>query len=204
MQFIVQYLTKEEIINKAHGLLEEVGLVGKVIECDYILDSVFDIQTVPAPGLYNSLSVAAFLAGGFKFIYADEDTLNGDPGWCNFSLGHEIGHVILHDTIFRSATHTTRSDYERFRGRFSDGGYDLMEKQAETFSRGLICHQEILEIAASEAVEKASSAGIKLTHDLNVYWPFIFNGIAKKIQANELSVKFRMKELELIDRFVTH
>ncbi len=196
------WIRKEEICARAENLLDEHGLGDAPVEADYIIDAIFGIEIVVAEDLYRTTSVNAFLSGGATQVFVDYETSIGDPTWYNFSLAHEIGHLVLHRQVFDAATHKTRAQYDAFRRQIGPDTYSKLEQQAHLFAGALIAPSRLLERTADEVVAVIHEHGIELTPVLEVDWPIIFREIGKRLNANEQTIAYRMKDLGIYRKYL--
>lgn len=66
----------------------------------------------------------------------------------------------------------------------------------------LIAPGRLLEATANEVVGIVKSHGIELTPLLEVEWPTIFREIARRMNANERTIAYRMEELGLYRKYI--
>lgn len=198
----VPWITKDDIFARAEALLDEHELGDAPVEADYVLESIFDIEIVVADELYRTTSVHAFVAGGCRQVFVDREITLRDPAWYNYTLAHEVGHLVLHRQVFAAATHRTRAEFEAFRRRIGTAAYGRLESQAHLFAGALIAPGRLLEATADEVVGIVKAHGIELTPLLEVEWPTIFREIARRMNANERTIAYRMEELGLYRKYI--
>ena len=77
-----------------------------------------------------------------------------------------------------------------------------MEKQAQLFAGAFMAPTPTITAVADECVELARRQGVTLTPCLEIDWPYIWKGMADRLEVNERTVGIRFEELGLIDRYV--
>lgn len=77
-----------------------------------------------------------------------------------------------------------------------------MEKQAQLFAGALLAPARTITAVADECVKLVRDAGLELTANPELDWPYVWKGIADKLEVNEMTVKIRFDDLGLIYRYV--
>ncbi|MBK6734152.1 MAG: ImmA/IrrE family metallo-endopeptidase [bacterium] len=196
------WIRKEAIYARAEALLDEHGLGNDPVEADYILETVFGAEIVVAEDLFRTTSVHAFVAGGCRQVFVDYETTVRDPAWYNYSLAHEVGHLVLHPQVFEAATHKTRAEFDAFRRKIGQDTYSKLEQQAHLFAGALIAPAQLLERTADEVIATVRSHGIELTPMLDVDWPIIFREIGKRLNVNDRTIAYRMEDLGIYRKYI--
>lgn len=196
------WIHKERIYGEAEGLAERYHpALEAPIPVEFILESNFGISIVIAENLRATIGCPAYTSWSARQIVVDEYMSLNEVGWYNFSLAHELGHLELHPQIFRRSGHRTRGEYEAFWRTIPEDVRLRMEKQAQLFAGAFLAPTKTITMVADECVEQVRRAGIVLTPDPEVYWPYIWKGMADRLQVNELTAEIRFRELGLISRY---
>ncbi|MBK7673149.1 MAG: ImmA/IrrE family metallo-endopeptidase [bacterium] len=128
-------------------------------------------------------------------MFVDYETTVRDPAWYNYSLAHEVGHLVLHPQVFEAATHKTRAEFDAFRRKIGQDTYSKLEQQAHLFAGALIAPAQLLERTADEVIATVRSHGIELTPMLDVDWPIIFREIGRRLNVNDRTLPIAWKTL---------
>lgn len=199
----VPYMKKELILEAAEAVAARCHPeLTAPIPVELIIERDFDIAIVVADDLRATIGCQAYTSWSARQIVVDRRMLSSEPGWYHFSLAHELGHVVLHPQAFRQSDHRTRAEYKAFMSSLPEADRERMEKQAQLFAGGFLAPEQTIIAVADECVNLAQRAGIELTTCTEVEWPYIFKGIADRLQVNERTVAVRFDHLGLIDRYV--
>jgi Zn-dependent peptidase ImmA (M78 family) len=107
------------------GLEEQIP-----VDVEKLVDVILKINIIPIPSLYRSQEINAFISNDFKKIYIDEYLyINLEPQY-RFTLAHELGHMVLHESYYRQYGITDIASYHRYVNSITEDEYALLETQA--------------------------------------------------------------------------
>ncbi len=114
-----------------------------------ILDIVeFDlkIQIVPIPNLEFLCNSSAFITSSWDMLYIDKRQYENEAfdKRTNFSVAHEIGHLVLHKPFYESLNIKSFIDFYKFFNECPPYTYKSLEKQAHSFAEKLLIPVEEL------------------------------------------------------------
>jgi hypothetical protein len=190
--------TDREIEVRALQILREkyTGNIPIPIDVDQIVYKhplIGDI--VPVELLEDKFNVAALLLhrpNGKLDILVDEDTFDHQMARANFSIAHELGHVVLHEKLWNSCHEIV--DSIRLHQRIKSN-YDTIERTANRFASSLLMPYPTL----YDYVPKLYMGLVKMYgFDLNLILPKIYAGLAKEYCVSTQPMEIRIKEAGLL------
>ena len=165
------------------------------IDIDWLAESHNRVGSiVPVELLEDKFHVAATLISnpdGYFDIIVDEDTFNLQGPRANFSIAHELGHVVLHAQI--CANCHTIEDSIALRNRITKA-YRFIERNANYFAGAVLMPRRILPEDAAKLYEVL----IKLYgYDINLIPSKMCSRLAERYYVNPRPMEIRLKELNL-------
>jgi Zn-dependent peptidase ImmA (M78 family) len=111
------------------GLEEQIP-----VDVEKLVDVILKINVIPIPSLYRSYEINAFISNDFKKIYVDEYLYINLESPYRFTLAHELGHMILHQSFYRQYGIKDIASYHRYINSITEDEYTLLETQANNFA----------------------------------------------------------------------
>lgn len=114
------------------------------------------IDIIPIPSLENFCNTDAFITSDWNSIYVDNEKYMDDRYYnrLRFSLAHELGHLLLHKSVYESLGILNFEDYYRFLLEVVGIEYGKIETQANKFAGFLLMPPEILKSERNNIVKK--------------------------------------------------
>lgn len=130
------------------------------------LDLGMEIRTVGC--LKQDADVDALLLGDWKTLIVDKQQYLDDRFLhrLRFSVAHELGHFVLHKTVFKSIPRETPGMWIAFMQDMPDREYGFLEFQAYEFAGRLLVPVDALKAEFEKVLADAEDSGIK-RHKLN-------------------------------------
>jgi len=101
MSFKAPYFPKEELRRRAEDFLSQYHPQRTIpVPIEFIIESQFQMDIVPVPGLQAAFDVVAFITKDLREIRVDEYVYLHRPNRYRFSLAHELAHRILHPELW--------------------------------------------------------------------------------------------------------
>jgi Zn-dependent peptidase ImmA (M78 family) len=133
--FRAPILSYEKINERAEDFLEKHGIGGKLpVPIDEVIEFKYGIDIVPFPNLQRDFDIDGFISGDLSCIYVDDFVFQNRLFRYRFTLGHEIGHLVLHKDLIRSICPTSVAEWKDFILQVDQEAYDWVEWQAYTFA----------------------------------------------------------------------
>lgn len=156
-KLIIPLLTQHQITNAAESFRNKYH-ANKPSPLN-ILDIVeFDlkIQIIPIPKLEFLCNSSAFITSSWDMLYIDQRQYENESfdKRTNFSVAHEIGHLVLHKQFYESLHIRNFVDFYKFFNGCPPQIYKLLENQANPFAGKLLVPGEELRTAIAELTNK--------------------------------------------------
>ncbi|MBU1164459.1 ImmA/IrrE family metallo-endopeptidase [Patescibacteria group bacterium] len=107
-----------------------------------ILEFDLKIHIIPSPNLESYCNTDALIASSWKYVYIDKDRYLDRSGAydkrINFSVTHEIGHLVLHKGFYSKLEITNVKDFYKFFEEIPEPEYKRLEFQANMFAGKLL------------------------------------------------------------------
>jgi len=144
----------------ASGFLEKYHPGEKIpIPIEQIIDVKLGINIIPIPGLID-FHVEAYTWSDLKNIVVDKFFYDKQPRRYRFTLAHELGHIVLHSEILKSAKVNSIDAYLDFVNSITDDERRWTEWQADCFAGLVLVPVRPLELKLREAQRMAASEGL--------------------------------------------
>ena len=161
------------------------------IPIEEIIELQLAIHIVPIPGLQQAFEIEAFTTSDCREICVDEFVYKHRYRRYRFSLAHELGHILLHRTLYEEAQFRTVREWKKYIKEFPSEEYPWFEYQAYSFAGLVLVPGRELEIQAEKSARTALRHRIDLHDDLA--WEYI---------ADHISDAFAVSK-DVIDRRLT-
>jgi Zn-dependent peptidase ImmA (M78 family) len=141
----VPFLGKNYIKKKADLFRRQFWDNSIPINIEKIIEFKLKIDIVPTPMMMDRCGADALIASNWQILYIDlEKYMDDNQNRLRFSLGHEIGHFILHKNIYSSFNIQTVNDFYKFFEEIPKEQYGYLETQANNFANYLLVPRERL------------------------------------------------------------
>lgn len=182
-------VSRDEIINRADGILNMCQLDGGIpVDIEIVCD-MLGINILPVVGLFKSFQIDAYISADFKTVYVDEGEFRkGSPRY-RFSVAHELGHFVLHRDYYPSGI----SDLNEW----TDISFDLLsvwsENQANCFAGNLLVPEDRLIRCLDD--EFGGSFARNYWNASPAEFNAIFARVSKKFRVSEQVILRRMQDI---------
>jgi len=192
------FFSYETLRQKAEGFLARYhGSMALPVPIEAIVDNQFRINIVPAPGIRENADVDGVLSRDFKDIWIDESVYESNPHRFRFTLAHEIGHMILHEDIYKELHFDSFADWKsRVPNQFDDQQYGYFESQANSFAGLILVPAPVLKNTFPKAWEKTKQLLVPYKIPVNADSPVTRRYVASLL-ADEFDVSPDTVEIRL-------
>ncbi|MBI3292194.1 MAG: ImmA/IrrE family metallo-endopeptidase [Elusimicrobia bacterium] len=167
------------------------------VPIEFIIDNHFRINIVPAPGIRENADVDGVISRDFKEIWVDENVYENNPHRYRFTLAHEVGHMILHEQIYKSLQFQSIADWkQKVPAQFEEREYSYFEIQANSFAGLVLVPPASLPPVFQKAVQQAS----RLLQDRNVLFSKnnpVIQGYVARLIADQFDVSPDTAEIRI-------
>jgi len=158
------------------------------IEIEEIVEFELGIQIIPLKNLLNEKGIDAFISKDFRFITIDEDIYFRDSNQSRrrFSLGHEVGHFVLHKKLYDKIKFTSEDEWIEFIETIPRHEYFFIEQHAYEFSGKLLVPKDqlIKSLKSASRKLKSSSFGNSLP-DFDLIKGFVYSEIGREFLVSD-------------------
>jgi Zn-dependent peptidase ImmA (M78 family) len=173
----VPYLSYEEIGKISREFLSNHGYDRQIpIDVEALLEFVLDVAIIPTPGFQQNHSVEGSLSLDMRTIFVDEYVYRAVENRFRFTLAHELGHILLHRSIFKDMKVDSVLEWKRAYKTIDEGVYSTLEKQAYDFAGLILVPSEDLQLRFMRMVSEnkanfaqAKSKGISIEKTLDFF-----------------------------------
>lgn len=106
-----------------------------------IADFDFGLDIVPFPDLRKNWEIDGFLGYERKAIYVDQFQMMNRLTRYRFTLAHEVGHLLLHEDLYKEANIVSLEDYLQFQQKLDSDLRDAYEFQAMNLAGRILLPQ---------------------------------------------------------------
>lgn len=143
----IPFLTNDQINNASIRFLKEHHPEDTIpVPIEEIIEFKLGLDIIPTTDLLRNFQIDGFLSGDFKDIYVDEFIQNSRPTRYRYTLGHEVGHLVLHRELFEGQVNFRSVDNWRdFVREMSERDRGFLEYHGYTFSGYLLVPKHHIE-----------------------------------------------------------
>lgn len=141
-----KYISSEEIANIVEHFRGQYWPRPSPVDIEEVIELGLKLNIVPVPNLWTQGGVEAFLTSDFSSILVDAKFFDDDKksARLRFALAHEVGHFILHRTLYLSLSIKSETDYIKVIKQMSHSEYNRIESQANEFAGHLLVNEREL------------------------------------------------------------
>lgn len=205
-QINVKYVSHRDIEKKAVDSLKAFEVYDITpVPIEKIIDNALTLNVVPFDNLLKVFDVNSCITGDLASVYVDEHLSDYFPLQYNFALAHELGHLILHDYIYKDRPFSTIDGYKRFIGSFSEAAYAAFETQANSFAGYFLVPGHQLEKHFEREHRQINGEIIKKFRDKSQKFEVICYTMARRLspifQVHERPLRIRIEHSKLIHKY---
>jgi len=143
------------------------GVKPMPLDVELIAERDFNLAIDIYHDLNTQFDVLGYIDLSKKKIIIDEHLFEHNVQRSRFTIAHELGHIILHEQIYKTAKISSPDEYNSFRNSFTEDEYDSFEWHANTFAGCLLVPTEIL-VSEYKRILKTNGDMSSLTNKFNV------------------------------------
>ena len=198
----VDYLEKEHIENIAEEIHSEKNIKDFPFEVELFLYERFKYRVFPSPRLEAGCKIDTALVACKQILRIDETIYNKQPKRANFSIAHEVGHLILHKNIIAMMVEALKSaektdDYASIINFLPRNQYRRAEWQADYFGGALLAPRRILEKELIKLIEERKSKYISEEEIDDEDRDIIYHDLAKLFDITKPAITVRISVADL-------
>lgn len=192
------YLTYSDVGERAQSFLSQYHPSLELpIPIEKIVDVDMGLNVFPYPRLYKDFGINGFLSRDRTTINVDEFQYDHLHEKFRFTLTHELGHYILHRSIYENLTFETPDEYIAWSLSIPPEEMSWFETHGDWFAEQVLVPTSRLEEICIRVVEKHQDKLSKLTKIPEDFWSYASNEIAKDFEVNPPPVAIRIAREKL-------
>lgn len=192
----------DTIRNKADKFRSKYWVEDKLpVDILRIAEFKLDIEFIPVDNLKSEFDMDALLFDGLKSIAIDKYEFMNDKfeNRLRFSVAHEIGHIVLHSTVYQELSFETLEEKIDFISNIDEVEYNWFEHHADEFAGRLLVPPIELEQMLNGKKEGVKNFREKFEYaDIDLISKFVSSSICNKfgVSANVVQIRIRKEKLE--------
>ena len=145
MSLLIQRLSYQKIGQIANEFLVKYHpSLSLPIPIEEITEKKLGLKIFQEMNLKKDYDVDGFLTSDLTAIFIDFDLYMKYENRTRFTIGHEIGHLILHGQLFKRLNINSINDLNDFVEKITDEEYGWLEYQAYSFASHLLVPKDLL------------------------------------------------------------
>lgn len=127
--------TVAQLVATADRFLRQYHPSGAIpLPIEEIAELTLGLHVLPVAGLRDTLGVDAFTTSDLRWVSVDEWQFLKVPVRHRFTMAHEIGHIVLHGSYYRTINVRTVADAKAFLSSISEDENRWLEWHANAFA----------------------------------------------------------------------
>ena len=149
--------------------------------------------------LKSAFGVDAWLSNNFQEIYVDNDLYEKYDNRYNFTIAHELGHIMMHRGIFSEFEFRNTDEWVMvMRDGLDTKEYGWIEDHADNFAGLVLVPRELLQREFDKAVELVLSLGYSDTKS-PTFGKYVANRLQKKFEVSTSVINIRLRLDNMIE-----
>lgn len=188
------YLPYDKIRVIANDFLERYNPSHTIpVPIEHIAENEFNINIIPVNHLRYAFGIDAWISNDFSEICIDSNIYEENDNRYNFSIAHEIGHVVLHKEIFNEICFTSIDDWVvMMRDGFNSDEYSWIETHAYCFAGLVLVPDTLLKKEYEAVIKKVISMGYKDVRS-PMFCEYVSNHLQKIFSVSSQVISKRLK-----------
>jgi hypothetical protein len=199
MPIQIPTLTFQQIADAASQCLANHAWNGNVpVPIEDIVDVGYGIDLVPTLYLEDRFSTVAFITHDLKEILVDDFVFRKQPYRLRFSLAHELGHLVLHQSVYKQLAFETPDGWKESMTALGNADYRKLESQADAFGRLLLVPPAIFRPKFDEIAVTLAQVGKTLKQLPQDSQDYAVMGLARIFGVSSGAIWYRLRDEGLI------
>jgi len=166
-EIAVRWLTFEDLRSKAEAFLSRYHPSREIpVPIESIVEFELGCDIVPVPGLHSMIDADGYTTSDMRTIGVDDYEYRNYPRRYRFTLAHEVGHIVLHEYIYKQHLFGSLAEWKAFVRSFPPKDYGRLEFQAYAFAGLVLVPADALLREARSSWEKLLGREPSLADDM--------------------------------------
>lgn len=202
MKLDLPYLTYSDVKEKAQNfLLQWHPSLEPPIPIEEIIDVYLGIDIFPLPRLYKDFRLNGFLSKDRTTIIVDQFQYERYNEKYRFTLAHELGHYLLHESCYENISFSSPQEYLQWKTSLASDDIDWFETHGDWFAELVLVPTEPLERVCSAIANKYRNKLPERIRNSDDFWSYASNEIAKVFEVNPPVIEIRLKREKVPERY---
>jgi hypothetical protein len=198
--FKAPYISQQECWNAADRFREQYWASGETpVDILSIAEFDLDLEIRTITGLKEEADVDALLLGDWRTVIVDQRQYM-DERFANrmrFSIAHELGHFVLHKTVFDSIPRGSAEEWIDFMQGMPDKEYGLLEYHANEFAGRLLVPRAGLEAEFEAVLVEVEKKGLQRARLSDEHLSYLCIPLAKHFSVSQEVIERRLTREKL-------
>ncbi len=191
----IPYLTYSDIGQRAQIFLAQYHPSLELpVPIEEIVNVKMGINIFPFPRLYKDHGLNGFLSRDRTTIYVDELQYDQFNEKYRFTLAHELGHYVLHQSCYENLPFESPDGYVKWRLSVTPEDISWFETHGDWFAGHVLVPTNRLEEICLKVVSKYQEKFSKFKTIPDDIWSYISNEVATYFEVNPPVVEIRIKK----------
>lgn len=188
----VPHLSYDQLRRHADAFLTKYHPTQQIpVPIEQIIEFQLHLDIVPLPGLEEAFEIVGFTASSLDEISVDQYVCEHQPGRYRFTLGYEVGHVVLHAELFKEHRFRGADEWKRFVRTFPDLELSRLEWQAHSFAGLVLVPSEALQRELKSAARQVKAKSV--TRETDFAKALIIDVVATRFQVSSDVIQRRVE-----------
>jgi hypothetical protein len=202
MTFIVPHLTYDNVREYAKAFLEKYHPSLELpIPIEWTIESDLNLHIHPIADLYKIFRQSGFLSQDRKVIYIDEYQYDNFVEKYRFTLAHEVGHYIMHESLYEGLNFGYEQEYIEWLQSRPREAYIWFEKHADWFAGQILVPKDRLVEQCVNFLESNNENFSKYEYLSPEFWSYASNDLAEPFEVNPIVVEIRIRYEGLSEKY---
>ena len=199
--FKAPFIEQQEIWRQADGFRSRVWPSNEIpIGVLEIVEFELDLEIRPISRLKEDNDIDALLLGNWKTIVVDQLQYM-DERYANrlrFSMAHELGHYVLHQTVFQQMPRGSVQEWIEFMRDMPEKEYSFLEYHAYEFAGRFLVPPEALRREFDAAILLAEQNGMPRSQlQGDAHLQYLAKPVSRKFEVSSSVIERRLSKEKL-------
>jgi hypothetical protein len=199
--FKAPFIAPQDIWRQADEFRKQVWPSNAIpIDVLSIVEFELGLEIRPISKLKEEADVDALLLGDWKTIVVDQAQYMDDryTNRLRYSIAHELGHFVLHESVFRQMPRGTIAEWITFMRDIPEKEYSFLEYHAYEFAGRFLVPPEALRQELEAAVQIAERNGIPRNQlQDEAHMQYLAKPISRKFEVSSSVIERRLPKEKL-------
>jgi hypothetical protein len=163
------------------------------VPIEEIVELKLRLDIVPTPNLQADFDTVGFTSSDLSAIYVDDFVYRKRPARYRFTLAHEVGHIVLHSSLYQSRTFDSIAEWKQVISSIEDEDYGWMEWHANAFAGLVLVPPATLRAQTALCLKRVQEHAPSAKEEPEAYREFVELCLS---QAFEVSTEVIAKRME--------